>query len=120
MTPLPIEFNIPPELEHAEPPVPPEGDPSTDLQQPRFLYPNRVPMLFFHLLRPAQYHPSHPHHSLPGHTGANISNSNSPAPHLNSQPIQTMNKLTPSSRVNQLPPTFVTNNNNNNSSMTFE
>lgn len=87
-----MELNIPPELEHAEPPAPPEGDPSSDLQQPRFLYPNRVPMLFFHLLRPttpqhyqAPLPPSHPH------------------PLMNAQiQQQTMNKLTPSSRVNHI------------------
>lgn len=105
-------MNIPAELEHAEPPAPPEGDPSSDLQQPRYLFPNRVPMLFFHLLRPSHYQP--PHHLLPQHPGFNHPNPGphqSPALSINTPTQPTMNKLTPSSRVNQLPPTFATNKN---------
>lgn len=113
MVSFPVETNVPPELEHAQPPPPPEGNPPSDLQQPRYLYPNRVPMLFFHLLRPSYQQPPHPLHLLPGHPGFNNAHPSphqSPALYLNSQQ-QPLNKFTPSSRVNQLPPNFGVNKN---------
>ncbi|XP_063709389.1 serine/arginine repetitive matrix protein 2-like [Culicoides brevitarsis] len=116
LTPFPIELNIPPELEHAEPPPPPDGDPSPDLLQPRYLYPNRVPMLFFHLLRPSHYQPaSHPpqHHSHPhaGHPSSINNAHQSPALHMNPQQSQQQQNKLPNSRVNHLPPTFANNRN---------